>query len=101
MGSIKNNNNKLKDYFYIKNNNDEDLKRNENEATTKLKIKIKKSLNNNNVNTPIRPTTASVIITPRDTEDIKKSNLKKMYFFRFYTLISSFYYTYHCSRDSL
>ena len=83
MASIKNNN-KLKDYFYINNNNDEDLKRNENEATTKLKIKIKKSLNNNNnVNTPIRPTTASVIITPRDTEDIKKSNLKKMYFFRF------------------
>jgi hypothetical protein len=72
MASIKNHNNKLKAYFYINNDSGnvfEEVK-SENDAS-KLKIKLKKSSNVATVNTPIRPTKSSVILTPRENNEVK------------------------------
>jgi hypothetical protein len=79
MASIKNNNNKLKAYFYINNDSGnvfEEVK-SENDAS-KLKIKLKKSSNVATANMPIRPTKSSVILTPRENNEVKNvENIKK------------------------
>lgn len=76
MASIKNNNKLMKTYLYKSNIEDLKLKYDENEVS-KIKIKIKKSSPlATSSNAPIRPTTAAVIITPRDEEARKLESIK-------------------------